>query len=326
MAIISTEAVGAPIEAAPGAAPTVTTTVTETPDAGADGEAAPVVGDLEILAEIEAQQGAPGADGSHTPAESDSTSDPATEAPAADKPDAEEPPAPAVPESADVRKARAILAQANRKLARANQVRDQVRNEIVARLRTKPTETLRELGTSIGELLDAEPGDPAAEAKPQTPEDRIAALEKRARDAEEAAENARVNAEFTAAVNKVHNELRASKDFPRINAGEAHGLVTELMVEYHATHGRALPAAKAAAIVENYLGTIAGAAAKPNSPAPTSKAPPSNGKQPAPQRQGSQTLANNEMRNVGQGPDDLPMDLDARVEAVMREMGLGLNH
>lgn len=316
MAIISTEAVAPPVDG-----PGTTTTVTDTADAadgaGDDG-GAPVIGDLEILAEIEAAAG--GAE--------DETADDATAASAkpGDKPDEKKPDAdkPIVNEAPEVRKAREILRAANRKLARANQVRDQVRNEIVNGLRTKPNATFRELGLSIGEVLDAEPGELGAEPKPQTPEERIAALEKRAKDAEAEAESARVGAQVSAAINDVHTKLRASKDFPRINAGDAHSLVTDFMLEYHREHKAPLPAARAAAIVEDFLAKLAGG--QPISPAPTSKAPTSNGKQPPQQRQGSQTLDNTETRNVGPGSDDLPEDLDKRVEAVMREMGLGLNH
>jgi hypothetical protein len=321
VAIISTEAVAAPIDAAP------SVTVTDTPDAAELGEAEAEAagagggnqGDLDILAEIEATSGAPAAE---------TVTEEAAPAAAAraDEPAAE--PA-ATPESAELRRARAILATANRKLAKANATAAATREQIIAGLKTKPHATLRELGLSIGEVLDAEPAPADEAATPKTADEQIAAIRAELQAERDASAAAAVTAQVAVLTTKVHDDIKASKDFPRINAANkgqgAHALVTDLMIEYHREHGQRLPAAEAAKQVEEFLAELAGVGVTA-SPAPKSNGAPSNGTQPPPKRQGSQTLANNEIRNAGPGPDDLPEDLDARAAAVMREMGLGLSN
>lgn len=295
-------------------------------DQAADPSATPEVGpalpgdDLSILAEV--MKSGEGGDETENP---DATEIEATaDDPAPDEEKPEEPEA-AKPktETEEVKQARKIMASANRKLAFANRLVKQANDakaNIVNGLKKTPHATLRELGLSIGEVLEAEP-DPDAAPKPEpTADERVKQLEARlaAKEASEAA--AHEQAEITRLTNEIHADLKTkAAEFPLLNRGKgSHQLVTDLMVEHHATKGKFLPAVEAARVVEEYLRELAG------TQSPPAQSPGSNGR-PNQQRQGSQTLRNTEIRGATPDPDDIGNDLETRAAVAARELGLNVH-
>lgn len=281
--------------------------------------------DEAILAEIQAS--GEGADpGDEQPGAGDDTTKPDAPKPEGDKPAGEEgevgekkDPA-AVAKEAE-RRARAMVAAANRTLARARHKERAGVEQIVAGLKSKPLETLRLLGVPIGDVLQSgeREGEPE---QPLTVEQRMEKLETELRASRqretEAAEQARIDAQLTEKRAEITRDLKAAeKDFPLINRGEAFDLVTDTMVEYYRIHGTRTTPAAAAKVVEDYLQKLSGGAAP--SGAATSDGKP----KPAPQRQGSTTLGNH-TRNVAPAGDDWPDDIEARMALAAKE--LGLNH
>jgi RNase H-fold protein (predicted Holliday junction resolvase) len=289
-------------------------------DPSAVDDAAPAgpTDDLAILAEIQADQGetpdVEADDGVEVEGDDSGAGKPR---PITDeKPDDEKPvDPPKADESAETKKARAILASATRKLARAQFLSKRDREAIVNGLKTRPHEQLRELGTSIGEVLDAAPPEPG-EAPAKTLEERLAAVEAREQAQEAREQQARVAAEVDQLRANIVTDIKAqTAEFPLVNRSQSHDLVIETMVEYFKEHQQPLPHRLAAKQVEEYLQSLAG----PDiSPAPGANR---NGT-PQPKRSGSVTLGNNDTRNVPPSPDDLPMDADERAKAVGRSMGL----
>jgi hypothetical protein len=278
---------------------------------------------MAILAELAGEQGAEGQDPT-APAPDDGEK-PAGDAPATDKPaDGEQKPAdaadPAKAGHEAEQRARKILASANRRLAAAQHKSRTGVEAIVRGLKTKPLETLRELGVPIGDILQS--GEAEGDEKPKTLEERFAQLEAQLqeRDQRVAAEQetARVDRELAERRAKIHGEIKANaKDWPLIARGEAYDLVTDTMVEYYREHGQACSPADAAKAVEDYLQKLSGA------PAP-SAAPASNGAKPAQQRTGV-TLGNTATRNVAPDGDDWPDDIDQRHALAAKELGLNLH-
>lgn len=293
-------------------------------DAAAGAEGGEALDDAAILAEIQAS-----GEGADPEGEQPAAGDP----PAADKPKDGEKPAgedeegggkkdPPKDAAADAeRRARRILAAANRTLAKARHKERQGVDQIVAGLKSKPLETLRLLGVPIGDVLQS--GEREGEAEqPLTVEQRLEKIESGLREdmkkAAEREEQARVDRQIAEKRAEITRDLKAAAaDFPLINRGEAFDLVTDTMVEYFGLHGKRCTPAAAAKAVEDYLTKLSGGAAP--SGAATSDGKP----KPAPQRQGSVTLGNH-TRNVAPTGDDWPDDIEARVALAAKE--LGLNH
>lgn len=228
---------------------------------------------------------------------------------------------PATPPTVTVneRKARAILAAAARKEAESARRAEEIRAEALKTLRENPAKALADAGLTLEQLLAAVEGTPA-EPKP---DDRIAALEKRLADLT-AADAARKDADEAARLTtQIHAEIKAAGKYPLIDRGGAYALVTELMVEHWQRHcvdakGAPLPGAHAldrhvaAREVETYLGSLVTSAA----PAGVAAAAKPAMRAPSP------TLATLPGRAVAPQGEDLPLDEDARLAAVVREIDM----
>lgn len=295
---------------------TTTADATDVGDAPAAGGAgAGDVSDAALVAQIEAEaKGGAAATGEQDDAAAAGEADGA-DGEGGDKPEGGEGKDKPQDGDTEIVKARKIMAAANRRLAKAKALAGKSKTEIAAALKKNPLKTLRELGTSIEEVLAAGEGEDdtaAGDDKPTTTEDRVAALERQRLEDAQRARQANVR-ELT---ERAHNHLKEAKAtdgkplYPRINRGNAHELVTDLCVEYFNAHKVALPLAQAAKQVEDYLAGLAGT----DAPAPAAGKP----------RQPSQTLTNTAIRNVAPVvADDLPIDDDdARHAAVMKELGL----
>jgi hypothetical protein len=130
---------------------------------------------------------------------------------------------------------------------------------ILADLLKNPKALLAKYGKSIDDVIDASIAEgkapPVAEADDNP---RLTALEKRIADRETAERQATVNAKIA----EIQREITASPKYPLINQAKSASLVTDYMLEYHATHGKAISWDKAAAAVEADLTGMGIAAAK----------------------------------------------------------------
>ena len=130
---------------------------------------------------------------------------------------------------------------------------------ILADLLKNPKALLAKYGKSIDDVIDAS----IAEGKAPPPAEaddnpRLTALEKRIADRETAERQATVNAKIA----EIQGAITASPKYPLINQAKSASLVTDYMLEYHATHGKAISWDKAAAAVEADLTGMGIAAAK----------------------------------------------------------------
>jgi hypothetical protein len=290
-------------------------------------DAGPPGDDMAILAELAGEQGAEGQDPT-APAPDDGEK-PAGDAPATDKPaDGEQKPAdaadPAKAGHEAEQRARKILASANRRLAAAQHKSRTGVEAIVRGLKTKPLETLRELGVPIGDILQS--GEAEGEEKPKTLEERFAQLEsqlqERDRKASEEQEIARIDRDLVERRTQIAAEIKAAaSDWPLINKLGVHDEVADTMVAYYQLHRVPCSAAEAAKIVEEHYQSIHKKLS--GAPAP-SAAPASNGAKPAQQRTGV-TLGNTATRNVAPDGDDWPDDIDQRHALAAKELGLNLH-
>lgn len=312
------------------------------------GESGPVEGQPDraaVVAEIEAMIAAGGA---AAPAEDPTPDAPDTaegdEAPAAEaEPKTEEP----KPDEPTISAARKILAAADRKEraalereTRAKAVEDKARlaDTMVADLLADPEAFLSRHGggKTFEDLLEAHL---SAGPKPQATEsDRIKQLEDRIARQEREEQARATEHEVAEQVRTIHTMVRDAKtgDAPRFARlakadtagpfkGKAFGLVTDLIVET-AKEGRVLTPYQAAQEIETFLAELAS-----GEPTPKPAAPPA-GNKPTPRtasappnRAGTHTLLNHEIRDVPPAAKELPQDEDERraaVEAEMRAEGL----
>lgn len=324
------------------AAPPVVLTVT--------GESGPVEGQPDratVVAEIEAMIAAGAAAEPAAEGETPAAPDPAEgdETPAAEpepEPKTEEP---------TISAARKILAAADRKErgalereTRAKALEDKARlaDTMVADLLADPEAFLSRHGggKTFEDLLEAHLSagpktQPTEAERIKQLEDRLARKESEEKDREQARAAAHEVAEQ---VRTIHTMVRDAKtgDAPRFARiakadaagpfkGKAFGLVTDLIVET-AREGRVLTPYQAAQEIETFLAELAGDAPTSKTPAPPGGAKPTPRTASAPpNRAGTHTLLNHEIRDVPPAAKELPLDEDERraaVEAEMRAEGL----
>ena len=215
-------------------------------------------------------------------------------------------------------KARRILAAANKKELKIADTVAKAEAKILDEFKTNPTKIFDRLGMSFKEWLIKASG---AETSTETPkaDDRVTALEQKIADKELKEQEANVQR----LVADVQGQVKADPTYVRINRSGSQSMVTDLMVEYHALHGKPLPLKVAAHQVEQYLKTLSG---DPDVVPPKVTAPKkaSNSKDTqAASRPGQTTLTNNETR--GQPPANSGRDYNDDREddrRIMAELGL----
>ena len=206
-------------------------------------------------------QGASEADGAHT-------ADPAGSTPASATEESE----PAAEPKSDeiwVARARKILASAEEKLAdldkreRALLERAGVsETDIVAQVLKNPKAWLAKHGKTIDDVIDASLAEGQVKAAEQDDNPRLTALEKRLAEKEAKEQADQVQRQIETRIAEIHREIAASPKYPVVNDVKRHGLVTDYMREYHATHGKPITWDRAAADVEKDLTGLGIAVAK----------------------------------------------------------------
>lgn len=254
--------------------------------------------------------------------------------------------------------ARAMLTAAKSTLSKAQKIEGRTKAEIVEGLRTKPAETLRDLGMTVKEFLAAvNPADTGDPAEPTT-EDRVAQLEaKRVEDEKRAAtDRARAEADEEgrqfeksklATIEAVKNQRVAGANgqqveaYPRINHTGSHELVVELMLAFAESRSprdakgniipetmKTLPRDEAAKHVEKYLADMGVPAMKPAAPAarpgarpavPAPKAPAAPAAPAAPVVTAKDTAASYE------APAEEIENFEQRKAAVFKELNFEIN-
>lgn len=220
-----------------------------------------------------------------------------------------EEPKPAEPDPTPAQ-ARAILRDAEKKLAEAKGLTAKSEKEFFAELLKSPKAALAKHGKTVDDLIDsslAEEGTPtpAGEAKDERDE-RIAKLEQRLAQRDEQEQQARVDAK----VSQIHADIAKDARFPTVNARNASGVVTDYMFEHFAQHGTAISWEKAATVVENDLRGPAPKAA----PAPVAAAPAATAVRPA-----APTTLTGEARDyVPPDESQIPKDPQRALEYIVR--------
>lgn len=303
---------------------------TTPPEAAPEADAEPSLAAFE--AELEAAVGAPASD---TPVP-DQGGAPGTtpETPAETPPKPPVPDAPVdapAPEGDSEKRARAILAAATKKETEALAKAQASRAELLTLAKGSPSKFLAEAGLTVEAFLKAIQ-DEGSPAEPKA-EDRISRIEQLLLDQRAAEKAAAEKAETDRLTKAIHEEIAASDKYPLIKAAGPEWLseVTDLQIAYfnrhcveRDAHGNAigikpdvppLDRHVAAAQVEAHLASLAAKLTPKTPPAQ----PASNG-QPTSNRPGSPTLATLSPREVAPADDGLPMDEDARLAAVQREI------
>jgi hypothetical protein len=234
-------------------------------------------------------------------------------------PAAEPAPAPVAAKPADdlnARRARRILAEAERKERGAALSLAQFKQQLAAKMRDNPDAGLAELGLDTDALIDAKvagKGD-----KPKTIEEKFAELQKRFDDAESERKTAKVAQELEQAKANRRSDIAAFGDkYPRLNcanaekAAQRRDVAIDFMIEYHAKHGVPLPVEKAAQMTNDFFDD-AGGSDKPASPAAVQalSAP----------RAAAPTLTNTGAGGSGPAPDESGLDEDALYERALAEI------
>ncbi len=166
----------------------------------------------------------------------------------------------------------------------------------------------------------------AGEAKSPTADDRVAAIEKRLKDDQDARSAAEKAATVTAAKAQIAEEIKAAGDtYELINATGNHDLVWEAMQAYFDEHGSAPAPADVAAAVEKHLEEeLLEKAAKSKKfqarvgAIRTTTA--SKGAAPHQQSTGAVTLTNTDTPEVPSSDDDFPANPREREKAVLRSL------
>lgn len=238
---------------------------------------------------------------------------PAEPAPESDKPaeaPAEQPVGDEPSTSEEVQAARKILATAARKERKALEAVPKAEAALLKQFTDDPHAFLAKAGISIKDWLARV----AASAEGAAPtEDDIAARTKRLEEAQEAQ---RIQAEAETAqrlTRQVIEAVEGSSAFPLIAQEKAAAKVPAKMIAYHKHYGKACSIEHAAKLVEADL-----RASGKKLPAPARAAAPAT--QATSTRPASATMTNDETR--GQPVmGDLPDDPDARLRAVIAELG-----
>lgn len=293
-----------------------------------------------VVAEIEAMIAA----GSPEPEAADAPDAPEVEGEAEvdEKPPAAKPEE-TKPDEPTVKAARAILAAAERKeraalareqSAKALEDKAKLADTMVSALLADPEAFLSRYGggKTFDDLVDAHL---EAGRKPEkAPEsDDVKELRRRLDEREEREKTAAVAGEVAEQVKTIHGLVRDAKKgeaprFARIAKAEAAGpfkgkafaLVTDMIVET-AREGRVLTPFEAAQEIETFLAEMAGDAPTSETTAPPGGAKPTPRAASAPPtRAGTQTLLNDEIRDVPPATKELPADFDERREAVRAQM------
>lgn len=178
---------------------------------------------------------------------------------------------------------------------------------LVAELLKSPKAFLAKHGKNIDELIDAS----VAEGKVEAPQadDRVTALERRLAQREQEEQRARDQAAIDAEVSRIHREVKGNAKLVALNAADAASQVTDYMIEYHRTHGKAIAHDRAAFLVEQDLKRTAEKVAKalgwtpPAAPAPKPAAP-------AP-RPGTPSIGGEQTASATQSAEVMPDDPDA---------------
>lgn len=200
------------------------------------------------------------------------TADPPAEgaepaAPTEDKTPAETPsgkveaPKPAEPAEAktddtDAKRARAILAAAEKKEREAATSLADFKRKLAETMRTDPRAAMAELGTSLDEAIDAATigSRPAPEEKTETPAEMAERIKRELRDELKADQAERENtAKYHAEVARVQGLVKADKRFPLINAEDGAATVTDEMVKYYEQHGKPIAWDACAKLIETEL-------------------------------------------------------------------------
>jgi len=231
-----------------------------------------------------------------------------------EQPAAEPAKEPAVDDAVSVRRARSILAEANKKEQAARQAIVNAEQDLVKQLLTNPRNFLAKHGKSIAELIDIDLGqehDPVADTAKSKPEDdRIAKLEKMLLEREQREQQAKLDS----IKDSIRGNVAKDSRFELINRSRSTETVLEFMEEYWNTHGAAIPWDKAARLVEDDLRDRFGykPAAAPAA-APT-KVPQRETTAPSKPATGNTTLTNNEIRSAGPPDDSEPTDPDQLIK------------
>ncbi len=236
-----------------------------------------------------------------------------TSKPAAEQPVAETAAEQPADDAVSVRRARSILAEANKKERDARQAVVNAEQDLVKQLLANPRNFLAKHGKSIAELIDIDLGqehDPIAEQPKSKPEDdRIAKLEKLLLDREHREQEAKLQT--------IKDGIRANvaKDerFALINRSRSQETVLEFMEEYYNAHGQPIPWDKAARLVEQDLRERFGPPAAAPAAAPA-KVPQRESTATSKPATGNTTLTNNEIRSAGPPDDAEPTDPDQLIK------------
>ena len=300
-------------------------TLTETPAAAA---AEPAAADNVSLDQLisEAVNSAPAEESdTEQPSTAETSDQPVAETAAAtsvegtSKEPAKEPPAAAAepakePDDAiSVRRARSILAEANKKERDARQAVVNAEQDLVKQLLANPRNFLAKHGKSIAELIDIDLGqehDPNPEQpKSIKPED----VAKLVQDQVKAAlENANKERQLETIKDSIRSNVTKDQRFELINKSRSQETVLEFMEEYYNTHGQPIPWDKAARLVEDDLRERFGY--KPAAAAAPAKVPQRETTAPSKPAAGNTTLTNNEIRSAGPPDDSEPTDPDQLIK------------
>ena len=238
--------------------------------------------------------------------------DPPAETPPVETAPAEEPAADEPKPSDDVTAARVrkMLAEVDRREAELTARESRGVAEMLAEMRKSPKAFFAKHGTSLDDIIDAsiaEGKDTPASAEADE-NHRLTALEKRIEDRERAEHQEKVNAAISAKKAEIHGEIsKLATKFPIVNETKRQSLVTDYMVEYHATHGKPIPWDKAAAAIESDLTGLGIAAAKKLGWSPPAAAAAPAAATPPKDRPGTATLAG-ETRTAAPVDGDEPSD------------------
>jgi hypothetical protein len=217
-------------------------------------------------------------------------------------------------DAVSVRRARSILAEANKKERDARQAVVNAEQDLVKQLLANPRNFLAKHGKSIAELIDIDLGqehDPNPEQPKATEAKDIAKLV--AEQVKAALEQTRQEQQLASLREGVRNNIAKDTRFELINRSRSQDTDVEFMEEYYNTHGAAIPWDKAARLVEQDLRERFGPPATAPAAAPA-KVPQRESTATSKPAAGNTTLTNNEIRSAGPPDDSEPTDPDQLIK------------
>jgi hypothetical protein len=237
----------------------------------------------------------------------------------------EDEPAPHAEESPEVAQARRMVAAASRKerkaldaLKTARQYEEKARafDEFISELRTNPLAAFQKAGfdTEAALKLIAEAPDP---------NDRVGQLERQLKRQEQERVQTEQIARIESAKAGVTNAIKTDERFDLVNAHEAYDEVWGVMLAYHQEHGVALDPAIAAAQVESVLEAKITRSKKfsraEKAPSKDTKPTATKGSASAAKPK-TTTLTNTGSGRAPKSANDLPVDINARHAAVLKQL------